>query len=123
METQSQDQQNRLHHRPFLALWVVSFGVAWLGVFFTAILLSDIFGRVEMLSALRDWLNSNNWLYGLMLGAGLGSFLALVQPWLMRWRYGFVPRFWRHSTIIGAMIAGSLIGNSIFSGLSSGFYS
>jgi hypothetical protein len=111
----TQEQQHRLHHKPFLLMWVVSFGVAWLGVFFGAFLIVDMFNRTEFLDPIFYWFERNSWLYGVMIGAGFGAFLALVQAWLIRWRYGFIPRFWRHSTVIGALIAGTLAGISMFS--------
>ena len=72
------------------------------------------------LSAFSSWVYTNaRWLDGVLMGAGLGAFLALVQPWLMRWRYGFVPRFWRIATFIGASLGGALFSEFIYS---NGYY-
>jgi hypothetical protein len=103
-----QDNHYRLHHLPFMVMWVASFGVAWLGVFFSGIILSDLRYNVDFVQVIATWLDANRWLYGLLLGTGIGTFLALIQPWLIRWRYGFVPRFWRIATFFGAILAGSL---------------
>jgi hypothetical protein len=121
MKEYEQVNQYRLHHWPFLLMWVASFGVAWLGVFFGGLLLNDLRYRLDYFREISWWIDSNPWFYGLLTGAGIGAFLALVQPWLMRWRYGFVPRFWRIMTFLGASLGGSFSFAYVFGGYG-GYY-
>jgi hypothetical protein len=101
MQQSQEIQDYRLDHIPFLIIWIASFGVAWMiataGVY--------ILQEVVIVNTSMAMLNENL-LVSLVLGVGMGAFLALVQPWVIRWRYGFVPRFWRIATFFGAAIGG-----------------
>src|SRR5690606_19883843 len=53
------------------------------------------------------WVNNHaEWVTGVGMGLTFGLMLSLVQTWLIRRRYGFVPKFWRYTTIIGATLTG-----------------
>jgi hypothetical protein len=120
MKHDAQTNHYRLHHLPFLLMWVASFGVAWLTLFMAAMLWTDAKMNISFLQELSNWVYSNaRWLDGVVMAAGLGALLALVQPWLMRWRYGFVPRFWRISSFFGAILSGSLFSEIIYN---NGYY-
>jgi hypothetical protein len=120
MKQQEQVNQYRLHHLPFLVMWVAAFGVAWLALFLAAMLWSDAKSDIIYLQEISNWVYNNaRWLDGIVMAAGLGALLSLVQPWLMRWRYGFVPRFWRITTFFGALLGGSLFSEIIYN---NGYY-
>src|SRR6187549_1563602 len=99
MKQEAQVNQYRLHQLPFMVMWVASFAVAWLGLFLASMLISDAKSRFLFVQELSNWVYIHaRWLDGIVMAAGLGALLALTQAWLMRWRYGFVPRFWRVTT-------------------------
>jgi hypothetical protein len=105
----------RLHHVPFFWIWFALIGVAWLSAFVGGSLLSYVRDAVPLFREMASWIYLNaRWIDGMMLGAFIGGLLALVQPWLIRWRYGFVPRFWRIATFVGAILASALFSNMIY---------
>jgi hypothetical protein len=120
MKQTEQTQQYRLHHLPFMVMWVASFGVAWMLLFLGVVLWNDVKDATPVFREFSNWVYYNaRWLDGVLVGAGLGAFLMLVQPWLMRWRYGFVPRFWRLTTFFGALLGGTLFSELMYG---SGYY-
>jgi hypothetical protein len=115
MKQAEQSPQYRLHHLPFLVMWVASFGVAWMLLFLALVLWHDVKTNTPIFGELANWVYLNaRWLDGILVGAGFGAFLMLVQPWLMRWRYGFVPRFWRLTTFFGALLGGTLFAELMY---------
>ena len=106
------DDNPRLHRVPFLLWWMMSYALGWYAIyvyeefnpsspqgpwfeqrlcaFLTWLRLSEPFGRRE----------------GLLVGFIFGLVLSLIQTWLIRERYGYIPRFWGIATIVGATIAG-----------------
>lgn len=92
-----EDDNPRLHRIPFTLIWMASYGLAWFAMFFASMFLDDLFNQ-------NQGLVSN-----LVMGLAFGVMLSLIQTWLIRRRYGFVPKFWRATTIIGAMIAGAMM--------------
>ncbi len=93
------DDNPRLHHTPFLILWVASYGLGWFLV-----------STYRMIFSIQE-------LDFIFLGLLFGISLAFVQTWLLKSRYGYVPRFWTLATIIGATI--SLSSWYVFMGLNS----
>lgn len=110
----------RLHHTPFLLIWAGLIGVAWLSLFTGGILITFVRNEVPFMREMASWIYLNaRWIDGLQIGIFFGAILALVQAWLIRWRYGFVPRFWRIATFLGATLSAALFSDIIYSG---GYY-
>lgn len=106
-----EDDNPRLHRIPFTLIWVASYGLAWFVMFFVSMLHDDMYNQT-FTNGIANQMNQIRWFdsFGnLALGLVFGVMLSLIQTWLIRRRYGFVPKFWRASTIIGAMIAGVMM--------------
>lgn len=93
----TEDDNPRLHRIPFMIIWIAAYGLAWGSLAFTGIVASDLiddFYRYD-----------ETWFVGSLFGLVFGVMLAIVQGWILRRRYGFLPKFWRAATIIGAIIS------------------
>ncbi|MGJ3240005.1 MAG: hypothetical protein ACFE0Q_14935 [Anaerolineae bacterium] len=92
------DDNPRLKRLPFLALWVAAYGLAWWTLFFVAMLGSD-------------WVQGmyTQELAVISIGLCFGVVLAVMQGWLLRRRYGFIPRFWRGATVLGTVISAFMV--------------
>ncbi|MEM9952714.1 MAG: hypothetical protein AAF846_13995 [Chloroflexota bacterium] len=92
------DDNPRLHRTPFMLIWIAAYGLAWIAVGvvggLTDALLYDFYRGGYARSIIE-----------LACGLAFGGTLALIQGWILRRRYGFVPRFWRIGTILGMVIA------------------
>lgn len=100
------DDNPRLHRVPFTIMWVVSYALAWFAISFASMIAYDMRDMAIIGDTLRWITNHAEWMNGIGLGLTFGLMLSLVQTWLIRRRYGFVPRLWRYATIIGATITG-----------------
>lgn len=104
-----EDDNPRLHRVTFMALWIVSYGVAWFLPRFYERLAFDyrLYDVLRWLkggglgATSRDW-----WREDILVGLLFGLVLATMQTWLLKRRYGYVPKFWRTATIIGATLGG-----------------
>ncbi len=97
-----EDDNPRLHRIAFLLFWIISFSLAWYVLYFYEMLWYEY-----RLDGILSWLKfSSPWGEGLVIGLLFGLMLSFTQTWLIHYRYGYVPRFWRLSTILGATIAG-----------------
>ena len=100
-----QDDDNpHLHRVPFLLLWIMSYGLAWYAIY-----VYEMLWYVPRLCEFLHWLKPSSlytWREGLFVGLLFGLMLSFIQTWLIRERYGYVPRFWRLATIVGVIIAG-----------------
>lgn len=90
---------------PFVLLWTFAYGVALVCSYIGMFLLYDFFvllmGNDNLFSYL---LNEQLWVIGIGLGLGMGTLLALIQTWIIRRRYGFVPQYWRAITVLGVTV-------------------
>lgn len=97
-----EDDNPRLHRIPFFLLWIVSYSLAWYVLYIYEMLWYEY-----RLDGILSWLKfSSSWGEGLVIGLLFGLMLSFTQTWLIRQRYGYIPRFWRMATILGATIAG-----------------
>ncbi len=99
-----EDDNPHLRRVPFVLLWFVSYGLAWYVLYIYEMLWYD-----WNFDALLSWLKSSPqgpWREALVLGLLFGVTLSSIQTWLIRQRYGYVPKYWRAATILGAIIAG-----------------
>ena len=99
-----EDDNPRLHRIPFILLWFVAYGLAWYVLYIYEMIWYD-----RTLDPLLSWLKyspQGPWREGLVVGLLFGLTLSFIQTWLIRLRYGYVPKFWRVTTILGATIAG-----------------
>ncbi len=102
------DDNPRLHHTPFIILWMASYGLGWVFLRTYEILWYQS-GLCDFYLWLRGGYDRNPetwWREDIFVGLLFGLSLAVVQTWLIRRRYGYVPKFWRVATIIGSVIAG-----------------
>ena len=84
-------------HRIFFILaWIASYGLAWYSIWFAEV----FFTRVYQVNIDAPWIPN------ILIGLSFGLTLSLIQTWLIRRRYGFVPLLWRSITIFGATLAG-----------------
>lgn len=98
-----EDDNPRLHRIPFLLLWVTSYGLAWLSIYFYETVLWYNPGLWDFLWSLKY--TTSSWAEETLLGLAFGIILATIQAWLLRRRYGFVPKFWRIATFLGVILA------------------
>lgn len=103
-----EDDNPRLHRVPFTLIWMASYALAWFAMFFVSMIYDDLFNVALILDMAINHITRNYVISNLVIGLGFGITLSLIQTWLIRQRYGFVPRFWRATTIIGAMIVGTI---------------
>lgn len=101
------DDNPRLHHTPFLILWMASYGLGWFllrtyEMQYYAPWVSDFFSWLNK----YDYTDTNRWREEIFLGLLFGISLAFVQTFLLKRRYGYVPKYWRVATIIGAILGG-----------------
>ncbi|MCC6614654.1 MAG: hypothetical protein IT320_14330 [Anaerolineae bacterium] len=101
VSTVTEDDHLRLHRIPFTLLWFGSYGLAWYVLYIYEMLWYD--GNFD---PILSWLKWPSWREELVVGLLFGLTLSFVQTWLIRLRYGYVPRLWRIATILGATIAG-----------------
>ena len=89
-------------HRIFFILaWIASYGLAW----HTVSVIELFFNYAH--HPISFWFRNNAlWVRAVLIGFSFGLILSLVQTWLIRQRYGFVPLLWRSVTIFGATLAG-----------------
>ncbi|GAB5492310.1 MAG: hypothetical protein Phog2KO_25250 [Phototrophicaceae bacterium] len=110
-----EDDNPRLHRVPFTLIWMASYALAWFSISFVSTLHADLNRQLRRTDTYNQ-IYEAQWLDNLrysLLGLLFGIILVLIQTWLIRRRYGFVPKFWRATTIIGAIIAGSMIAGSV----------
>ena len=96
-----EDDNPRLHRIPFVLLWMLSYLLAWYVIYLYEKLwsfgyLCDVIRQIKI-GVLPE---------GMLVGLLFGLTLAFVQTWLLRQRYGFVPKYWGLATVIGATLAG-----------------
>lgn len=98
-----QDDPNpRLHRLPFFILWIMSFAMGWYILFlYEQGFFFGILGR-----SFCDFLRYQYIREGLFVGLIFGITLSITQTWLIRQRYGYVPKYWLILTILGSIIAG-----------------
>lgn len=100
------DDNPRLNRVPFAIIWVASYALAWFVLFFASMIAQDM-NNTSVIGDLLRWINRHaQWINGIGMGLTFGVMLSLVQTWLIRRRYGFVPKLWRITTIIGATLTG-----------------
>ncbi|MEO1290134.1 MAG: hypothetical protein AAFV93_20475, partial [Chloroflexota bacterium] len=92
------DDNPRLHRIPFMLIWIAAYGLGWIA--------AGVVGGLtdSLLYDLIGWY-TNAGIISIVCGLAFGGTLALIQGWILRRRYGFVPRFWRIGTILGMVIA------------------
>jgi hypothetical protein len=100
--TITQDDNPRLHRTPFLLLWVASYSLAWLSIYIYEHKLSG--WLCDFVGWWTRW--DADWREGVFIGLLVGLILSIMQTWLLRRRYGFVPRYWWIATLVGATIGG-----------------
>lgn len=98
----TQDDNPRLHRIPFFFLWGFIFALAWYVIYVYELLWYE--PRLDRLLSRLKY--STTWGEGVVIGLLFGVTLSIAQTWLIRFRYGFVPKLWLILTIIGAVIAG-----------------
>ncbi len=100
------DDNPRLHRVPFAIIWVASYALAWFVLFFASMIVQDM-NNASVIGDFLRWINRHaQWINGIGMGFTFGLTLSLIQTWLIRRRYGFVPKFWRLATILGATLIG-----------------
>lgn len=97
----TEDDNPRLHRIPFLLLWILSFGIAW-----SVLYIYEMLWYNMNFDLFLSWLKQVSWREGIFVGLLFGLTLSFVQTWLIRQRYGYVPKFWRAAIILGGMLAG-----------------
>lgn len=94
-----------LHRIPFLILWIASYAVAVAIYIIIAIVFSELVSY-----EVSNWMSQN---IPSLLAASIGTLLAviasLIQIWLIRRRYGFVPKYWRIASILGVTIMSTIL--------------
>jgi len=71
------------------------------------IFVSDLARALPWLHQLFGWIQNNARITTyILVGMLFGVIAAIAQSWLIRQRYGFLPRYWRIVTIIGWAVAG-----------------
>ncbi len=97
------DDNPRLQRIPFVLLWLFSYGLAWFALYIYEMIWYD-----WSFDGLLSWLKYSGQGEGeaIVLGLLFGLTLSSVQTWIIRLRYGYVPKFWRAATILGAIVAG-----------------
>lgn len=85
----------------FILAWIASYGLAWYSIWFVEI----FYMRAYPIEIFQVNINAS-WTPNILIGLSFGLTLSLVQTWLIRQRYGFVPLLWRSVTIFGATLAG-----------------
>jgi hypothetical protein len=97
------DDNPHLHKVPFVLLWLIAYGLAWFVLYIYEMIWYD-----WTFDGLLSWLKYSGQGSGeaIVLGLLFGLTLSFIQTWLIRLRYGYVPKFWRAATILGAIIAG-----------------
>ncbi|MEO1288789.1 MAG: hypothetical protein AAFV93_13565 [Chloroflexota bacterium] len=93
------DDNPRLHRTPFMLIWIAAYGLAWIAV--SGLTNSLLYDLIYDLVSWYTYAGIISMVYGL----AFGGTLSLTQGWILRRRYGFVPRFWRIGTILGMVIA------------------
>lgn len=101
----SEDDNPRLHRIPFLLFWISSYALAWLLIYIYENPLWDWLCKFSL------WLKGGYglttvWREELFIGLLMGLTLSAMQTWLLKRRYGFVPKYWWIATIVGGMISG-----------------
>ena len=114
MEKAKIDQSYGLHQTPFIFMWmsipIVSIGV----VYAIALSLHGLRYSLPIVGDMLYWLSQDGlWLTWLLIGIGMGIITSISQAWLIRQRYGFVPRLWHLMTMIGWVIVGIIVFASI----------
>ncbi len=97
------DDNPRLNRIPFVLLWLISYGLAWFVLYIYEMIWYD-----WSFDGLMTWLKYSTLDVGepVVLGLLFGLTLSSIQIWIIRQRYGDVPKFWRAATILGAVVAG-----------------
>src|SRR5688572_7385610 len=94
------DENPRLHRVPFMLLWIMSYGLAWYAIDFYEWLRCEL-----VLREFINWLKYNNdWSEKLVIGIIFGTVLTSFHSWLIRRRYGYLPKYWTLITWIGATL-------------------
>ncbi len=97
-----QDDNLRLHRISFLFLWTSTFVLAWYVIYIYELLWYE-----PRLDRFLSWLKfSSTWREGAVIGLLFGGILSVTQTWIIRFRFGFSPRFWLPLTLIGSIVAG-----------------
>ncbi|GAB5492309.1 MAG: hypothetical protein Phog2KO_25240 [Phototrophicaceae bacterium] len=91
----------RSRHIPFILAWIASYGLAWFSIFFA----QTYFSRAYPIVTFQVNINAS-WIPNVLIGLSFGLTLSLIQAWLIRERYGFVPLLWRSVTIFGSVLVG-----------------
>ena len=99
-----EDDPHRMHRIPFFFWWVMSYALAWLPIYVYEMLWHD-----DRFYDVLSWLKFETKIETFFVGFLFGFVLMLTQGWLLRLRYGYVPRYFRVATIIGATIAGGFV--------------
>lgn len=99
----TRDDNPSLQRIPFVLLWFFSYGLAWFVLYIYEMIWYD-----WSFDGLMTWLKYSTLGVGepVVLGLLFGLTLSSIQMWIIRQRYGYVPKFWRAATVLGAVAAG-----------------
>ncbi|MEO1290309.1 MAG: hypothetical protein AAFV93_21365, partial [Chloroflexota bacterium] len=83
-----------------------AFGLGWLAIdLFATLIIQQT--NITVVDVVLKWIDSGSVFgHGIITGLLFGLCLVAIQPWLIKRRYGFVPRFFRTATMVGAVFSG-----------------
>ncbi|MEL6310171.1 MAG: hypothetical protein AAFQ52_18680 [Chloroflexota bacterium] len=101
----SSDDHHNLHRVPFFLWWVGSYAIAWMLIYtYENPFIREMWDFKCWIRELWQYksMSSEDLFVGLIFGLALSG----VSGWLLKARYGHIPRGWYVGTIIGAILTG-----------------